>query len=49
VGLHRSPGHLELFSDFRIVTALKQQVSDLLFPRSESNWFIDHYYPRYWY
>jgi hypothetical protein len=49
VGFHRSTGHLELFGDFRIVTALKQQFRDLLLSGSESNWFIDHYYPRYWY
>jgi hypothetical protein len=44
VGLYRSSGHLQLFGDFRIVTALKQQFRYLLLSRSESNWFVDHYY-----
>jgi hypothetical protein len=42
MGLYRTPGHLELFGNFRIVTALQQQIGDLLFPWTQPNWLIFH-------
>lgn len=32
--LDRSLGHVQIFSDFRIVTPLQKQLHDLLFPGS---------------
>jgi hypothetical protein len=45
VGFDRSAGHLELFGDFGVVTALEKQFSDLLLSRSQSNRFIVHSVP----
>jgi hypothetical protein len=42
MGLYRTPSHLELFRNFRIVTALQEQVDDLPLSRAQSNWFIFH-------
>jgi len=37
VGLHGSPGHLELAGNFSVVAALQEQLDNLLFPRSQPN------------
>jgi hypothetical protein len=46
VGLDRSTRHFELFSDLRVVTALEQQLCNLLLSGSESNRFVVHYNPQ---
>jgi hypothetical protein len=42
VRLYRSPRHFELDGYFRIVTALQQQLGDLLFPRAQANRLLLH-------
>ncbi len=45
--LHGSSCHLELTGDFSVVTALKQQVDDLLFARPQTNHFLLHTFPHH--
>jgi hypothetical protein len=40
--LHRAPGHFELGGNFRIVAALQQQLSNLLFARAQTNRLFLH-------
>jgi len=42
MGLYRTPGHLELPGNFRVVTALQQQIGDLLLPWTQPNWLVFH-------
>jgi hypothetical protein len=42
VRLDRASGHLELRGNFSIVTALQQQLGDLLFPRAQPNRLFLH-------
>jgi hypothetical protein len=42
MGLNRTPSHLELLGNFRIVTPLQQQIGDLLFPWTQANWLVFH-------
>jgi hypothetical protein len=42
VRLDRPTGHLELRSNFRIVTALQQQFRNLLFPGAQANRLFLH-------
>jgi hypothetical protein len=42
MGFHGTPGHVELFGNFRIVTALEQQLGDLLFPRAQLDKLFRH-------
>jgi hypothetical protein len=37
-----APGHLELRSDFRVVTALQQQLGNLLLPWAQANRLFLH-------
>jgi hypothetical protein len=45
MSLHGPARHLELAGDFGVVTALQEQFDYLLFPRSEPNGLLRHYYP----
>lgn len=42
MGLDGAPGHFQLFSNFRIVTALQQQIGDLLLPWTQPNGLVCH-------
>lgn len=42
MGLHRTPGHFELFGNLGVVTALQQQIGDLLLPWTQLNRLIFH-------
>jgi hypothetical protein len=42
MGLDRTPGHLQLFGNLRIVTALQQQIGDLLLPWTQPNGLVCH-------
>jgi hypothetical protein len=46
MGLDGAPGHLELLSDFCVVTALQQQIGDLLLAWAEPNRRFLHRFPR---
>jgi hypothetical protein len=37
MGLDGAPGHVELFGNFRVVTALQQQICNLLLPPAKPN------------
>ena len=45
MSLHGSPCHVELAGDFGIVTALQEQVDNLLFARPQPNSLVLHYFP----
>jgi hypothetical protein len=42
VGLDRAPGHFQLRRNFPIVTALQQQLGNLLFPWAQTNRLFLH-------
>ena len=42
MGLHRTPGHFQLFGNLGIVTALQQQIGDLLLPWTQPNVLVCH-------
>ena len=42
MGLYGTPGHFQLFGNLRIVTALQQQIGDLLLPLTQPNVLIGH-------
>jgi hypothetical protein len=42
MGLDRTPGHFQLFGNFRIVTALQQQIGDLLLPWAQPDGLVCH-------
>jgi len=42
VRFYRSPRHLQLAGDFSIVTALQEQLYDLLFARSQPDGLLCH-------
>jgi hypothetical protein len=43
VRFDRASGHIELRSNFGIVTALQQQIGNLLFPRAQANRLFLHF------
>jgi len=45
VGFHGTAGHVQLFGNFRVVTALEQQLGDLLFPWAQLDKLFLHIYP----
>jgi hypothetical protein len=45
VSLHRSARHFELTGNLGIVTALQEQLDNLLLPRPKPNGLLRHLYP----
>jgi len=42
MGLHGTPGHIELACDFGVVTSLQEQFDNLLFSRTQPNGVLLH-------